>query len=416
MKVAVAGAGAAGLTAAYRIHQAGHQVTVFEALPHVGGRTRSAHFGPGHHLDTGAGWLTSAYTRTLALLDEIGERDRLQPMRASGPSELLVDGASYSGQAMPRTPGSPALVPAEETARLHEWLRSLKDYPPLGYRTERDSESASQHLATVSPGADRYIFAPMFEGLFAPLREQSAEFLRSWVSASRVTYWQVAEGMDAPWRSLATGLDVRLQSPVETLRPSATGVEVVAHGQAERFDAAVVAMPPPAAVRFIEPSLAPDWYADVRYSGQCRLYLARRGAPARAYHRRPLPMSLIASVERQSGRDGAWGACPDGWEWVLICANEAHNPELLALDDDTLIVRLWEAARAYLPDLFPLETAEVGHVVRWECAVPTMPPGHFTRMAAYDRRPPVVFAGDWTHQACVEGAVRSGEAAAAALS
>src|SRR5262245_55479924 len=29
------------------------------------------------------------------------------------------------------------------------------------------------------------------------------------------------------------------------------------------------------------------------------------------------------------------------------------------------------------------------------------------------RRPPLVLAGDWTEQACVEGAVRSGEAAAA---
>jgi predicted NAD/FAD-dependent oxidoreductase len=36
-------------------------------------------------------------------------------------------------------------------------------------------------------------------------------------------------------------------------------------------------------------------------------------------------------------------------------------------------------------------------------------------MAGYARRPPLVLAGDWTHQACVEGAVRSGEAAAAAF-
>jgi len=39
--------------------------------------------------------------------------------------------------------------------------------------------------------------------------------------------------------------------------------------------------------------------------------------------------------------------------------------------------------------------------------------GHYTRRAICVPRPPLVFAGDWTHQACVEGAVRSGEAAAA---
>ena len=61
MQIAVIGAGAAGLTAAYRLIKAGHRVTVYEANPYVGGRTYSAHFDPGHHLDTGAGWLTRIF-------------------------------------------------------------------------------------------------------------------------------------------------------------------------------------------------------------------------------------------------------------------------------------------------------------------------------------------------------------------
>jgi predicted NAD/FAD-dependent oxidoreductase len=68
-----------------------------------------------------------------------------------------------------------------------------------------------------------------------------------------------------------------------------------------------------------------------------------------------------------------------------------------------------------VPELPDLKQWKVSHLVKWRNAVPTMPPGHFTRMANYARRPPVVFAGDWTHQACVEGAVRSGEAAAEAF-
>jgi predicted NAD/FAD-dependent oxidoreductase len=62
-----------------------------------------------------------------------------------------------------------------------------------------------------------------------------------------------------------------------------------------------------------------------------------------------------------------------------------------------------------------LEDAAVVHLIRWEWAVPTIGPGHYTHMAGYTRRPPLVLAGDWTEQACVEGAVRSGEAAAAAF-
>ena len=41
MKIAVIGAGPAGLTAAYEIAKAGHEVEVFEASPYVGGMCRS---------------------------------------------------------------------------------------------------------------------------------------------------------------------------------------------------------------------------------------------------------------------------------------------------------------------------------------------------------------------------------------
>jgi len=122
MQIAVIGAGAAGLTAAYRLLQAGHRVTVFESQPYVGGRTHSEHFGPGHHLDTGAGWLTTAYTQTLKLFDELGERERLRPLKASGPSELLVDGQSYLGTGLPRTAAGDHLIPPEERERLRNWL------------------------------------------------------------------------------------------------------------------------------------------------------------------------------------------------------------------------------------------------------------------------------------------------------
>jgi len=422
MHIAIIGAGAAGLTAAHRLTQAGHRVSVFEAEAHLGGRTHSEHFGPGHHLDTGAGWLTSAYTRTLGLLDELGERERLHPLHASAPSELVIGGDSYSGAGMPRAANTgTALVPPEDSDALRQWLKSLAGYPPLGFRTDFDHQSAEEHLGPVSPSAARYVFGPMFEGLFAPLRDQSAEFLRSWIAAARVTYWQVEGGMDAPWMALAARLnDVRLNTRVTQLRASGRGIEVVANGSGRRFDGAVVAMPPPLATRFVDRSLDPRWFAalayeSVRYVGQCRLYLAMTGEAPTAIHRRPLPMGLLASVEWQSAKEGSWGACPAGWQWALICANEAHNAELLALPAGQLAQRLWAAARELAPGLPELRAWPVHHVVRWEHAVPTIRPGHFRRMAAYNRQPPVVFAGDWTHQACVEGAVRSGEAAATAF-
>ncbi|MEX2081866.1 MAG: FAD-dependent oxidoreductase, partial [Dehalococcoidia bacterium] len=332
MLIAVIGAGAAGLTAAHRLQQAGHQVAVFEARPFVGGRTHTESFGPGHHLDTGAGWLTSAYTRTLALLDELGMRERMHPLRASAPAELCVDGHSFNGAGQPRVADEASpLVPTGEQQALHAWLRDLRQYPQdLSTRLEHDGESAEQHLAPVSPQAARYIFGPLFEGLFAPLAEQSAEFLRSWVASGRATYWQLDDGMDAPWKAVAAHLDVRLDEPVLSVRRAIGGLEVVSQRSSGLFDGVVVAAPPPVAAHAIERALTPPWYQAISYSGQCRLYVARRGdGPPEPVHFRPLPMGLIASVEWQSGSLGAWGACPPGTEWVLICANQQHNNELL---------------------------------------------------------------------------------------
>ena len=420
MQIGVIGAGAAGLTAAYRLVQAGHRVIVFEAQPHVGGRTYSAHFGPGHHLDTGAGWLTTAYTHTVKLFDELGERERLHPMRASGPSDLVVDGQHYIGAGLPRTPAGDHLIPGDERERLRNWLHWLDGYPPLGFRTFNDNENAKQHLQSVSPTAERYLFAPMFEGLFAPLEKQSAEFLRSWIAASRAQYFQVEDGMDAPWNRVATHLDIRLNTRVEMIRQSGSRLEVVANSMGMAFDGLVVAVPPPAGNQFVTLAVEPRWvaqlnYETIGYSGQCRLYLAMPGdAPARL-HRRPMPMGPIASVEWQSSSDGAWGACPPGWQWALICANEAYNDRLIDLPDFEISNRLWAAAARVVPELPPLAQWKVSHLVKWRYAVPIMAPGHFTRLANYARRPPIVFAGDWTHQACVEGAVRSGEAAAEAF-
>ena len=54
MKYIVAGAGLSGLVAAWRLHEAGHEVTVFEARARVGGRTYSPPLANGVVVEHGA--------------------------------------------------------------------------------------------------------------------------------------------------------------------------------------------------------------------------------------------------------------------------------------------------------------------------------------------------------------------------
>ena len=70
----VVGAGYAGLTAAYRMHQAGHSVTVLEAGPRIGGRTWSAQLSDGTLFEIGGQWVgdEEAQPDVRRLMDEFG--------------------------------------------------------------------------------------------------------------------------------------------------------------------------------------------------------------------------------------------------------------------------------------------------------------------------------------------------------
>ncbi|OBH83836.1 MULTISPECIES: FAD-dependent oxidoreductase [unclassified Mycobacterium] len=70
----VVGAGYAGLTAAYRLHQAGHSVAVLEAAPRIGGRTWSAHLSDGTLFEIGGQWVgdEEAQPDVRRLMDELG--------------------------------------------------------------------------------------------------------------------------------------------------------------------------------------------------------------------------------------------------------------------------------------------------------------------------------------------------------
>ncbi|KQP49284.1 hydroxysqualene dehydroxylase HpnE [Pseudorhodoferax sp. Leaf274] len=110
MKLAIVGAGWAGLAAAVRATEAGHQVTVFESARHAGGRARSVvhdHAGRALTLDNGQHILIGAYTETLALMRSVGVDPDQALLRL--PLDLrLADG---SGIALPdRAPPWDALA------------------------------------------------------------------------------------------------------------------------------------------------------------------------------------------------------------------------------------------------------------------------------------------------------------------
>jgi oxygen-dependent protoporphyrinogen oxidase len=418
-RVAVVGGGPAGLTAAYRLVQQGHEVELFEREESAGGRTHSEHHGPGHWVDTGAGWLASFYPRTLALLDELGQRDRLQPMSLRGGGDLLLDGTPHpTPNSVGRILRTDLLGPVEKVrfavymARLFAAQRG-----DLEIDEARDHEAALDALAPAGRAAVERIVRPNFEGpFFARLEDMSGALVRSWLRALSVgTFFHVDGGMDAPWRDLADIVGARCGAAVHRIEPDGAGVRVVTDGGSSSHDAVVVAVPAPVASELLADELRPGVLADIRYVPHVRVYAARRGAGPGRSGIHVFPNDLVATVEFGAGRFGAWGEVPDDWAWGLVCAPAATSGPLLDEPSDSVTERMWTLARRIDPRLFPLERADVVQLVRWPHAVPLVDPGYYHRLRRVPQRLPVVFAGDWLVQPCVEGAVRSGEAAAAII-
>ncbi|HEY7467796.1 MAG TPA: FAD-dependent oxidoreductase, partial [Dehalococcoidia bacterium] len=76
MRVAIVGGGVAGLTAAYRLIQAGHEVAVFEAGPELGGLVRTFDAG-GEALECFYHHVFTTDTTIVDLINELGLGDRM---------------------------------------------------------------------------------------------------------------------------------------------------------------------------------------------------------------------------------------------------------------------------------------------------------------------------------------------------
>lgn len=420
MHIAVIGAGPAGLTAAYRLQKAGHQVDVLEAKTVVGGRTHAEHLGPGHHCDTGAGWLATFYTHTLKLFAEVGYSDHyLLPRTIRGAADLLIDGQLHPWPFRGPSITNSALLTPEDKLRYDAYIDHVMQIQPgeLHADLAYDIRSAAEEFAPLGDRVMDIVLRSLFEGpWFTRFETLSASHVRLWLRAVQDGFfYQVQEGMDAPWLQLAQRLHVRTGEPVHKVHVGAQHVTLTTANGPQHYDGVVVAVPAPAAAQLLaeQPEFAPAWLSDVQYAPEVRVYAARHCADDAHFGVHLLPPGDLFSVEYYSGRHGAWGACPKDWQWVLLCTYGPTCAKFLHRDQNEVIQELWTQAVAITPGLFPLDQADVIHYHHWEWAVPVMGPGHYRRLAAFPQKPPVVFAGDWMSEACVEGAVRSGEAAAA---
>ncbi|MCX7167607.1 MAG: hydroxysqualene dehydroxylase HpnE [Rhodocyclales bacterium] len=179
-KLAVIGAGYAGLAAAVELATAGRQVEVFEASRVLGGRARAAQI-EGYTVDNGQHILIGAYTETLRLMRAVGaDPDRLlkrTPLRFEFPGEFVM--------AAPRLPAPLHTAFALLLARGLDWrekwaaIRLMQRLQASQFRIEPDT-TVTQWLERnqTPPRQRRLLWEPLcIAALNTPSERASAQVL-----------------------------------------------------------------------------------------------------------------------------------------------------------------------------------------------------------------------------------------------
>jgi squalene-associated FAD-dependent desaturase len=278
MKIAIIGAGWAGMAAAVEATQAGHHATVFEASRAIGGRARAINSilpdGTPVTLDNGQHILIGAYTETLGLMRRVGVPADTALLRL--PMTLLFpDGLGLRFAAW-RTPldALAGIVCARGWTLADKWslLRAATGWQRQGFLCEASS-SVAQLCCSLSPRVRAELIEPLcVSALNTPAGRASAQvFLRvlqdalfglqggSRLLLPRVDLSELFPAAAARWLTRQGGL-MRLGTRVEAVVPQGRQWRL----EGEIFDTVIFATSASESVRALENSaqIAPDSIAN----------------------------------------------------------------------------------------------------------------------------------------------------------
>jgi squalene-associated FAD-dependent desaturase len=433
-KVAVVGGGLAGITAALRCADAGCEVTLFEARPKLGGLTHSFQRGE-LSVDNGQHVFLRCCTAYLDLLDRLGVADQvtLQPRL-----DIPVRSPGGGRAARLRRNRLPAPLHLGD---------SLLRYSPLSFAERLRfvlAALALRRLDRADPAVDQQTFGAWLAahgqseravanlwdlvGIATLNARASDASLALAAMVFQVGMLTDRAAADIGWSLVPlqqlhgdaavaclekAGAEVRTGAKVRALTATAGGWRLTGDGGAVEVDQVVLAVPPVTAERLLPPgavSMPDGWAARLGSSPIVNAHVV--------YDRRVLDEPFLAAVDTpvqwvfdrtaQSGlTDGQYVAVSLSAADAIVDMPTAAVRELILPE----LVRLLPAARrAHVRDFF---------VTRERHATFRPAPGTAAlRPAVRTALPGLFLAGAWTATgwpATMEGAVRSGDAAAAAL-
>jgi oxygen-dependent protoporphyrinogen oxidase len=379
MKVAVVGAGVAGLAAAYELRRSGHLVVVLEASDQVGGKLRTAEVAEAT-VDVGAEAMLARRPEGVALAQELGlpivhptaassriwTRDALRPMPPSvmgAPTDLAALAASgvLSSEGLRRAQAPVEVWPTEDV--------TVGDLVAARFGDEVTERLVEPLLGGVYAGRARAISA----------RAATPQLLRPAgpVTGSGPVFAGLSGGMGRLPEALAARLDVRLNTPVLSLRRTDLGWDV----DGETYDAVVLATPaaPTAALlRGAVPAAAED-LAQIESASVAVVTFAFDGLVTE--HSSGF---LVPPIDGRAIKASTFSF--NKWDWVreaggglqILRTSLGRAGETLSGSDLDLIDSSLADLERAVGSLAPVVDV---HVQRWDDGLPQYALGHLDRVA-----------------------------------
>jgi oxygen-dependent protoporphyrinogen oxidase len=433
-RIAVVGAGMAGMSAAYRLQRAGFEPTVFERDDRVGGRIWTVEQG-GYLMDLGAAVYLGTYREAIALIREVGLGGELRELPAIGSMPRAGRLHEFDYSAPIRTAlTTKAISSAGKLKAVKLALMLLRNLGNLGYSdytklVALDDETTRDYSRrALGRELEEYATEPLVRGTWAADDGESSNALMLWSIRNMLvpTVFSLDSGMDALARTIAARVMMRLSHPVSNVTDHGSHVEVSysapgdAGEQSEEFDGCVIATTAmPALAMF--PQMDANHrslYETARYRGLVTVALGLNRAPKdRATYiliprvEDPDFIAVIADHVKAIGRAPAGKSM-----YTLLGSHEYLHRSWDRSDDDVLADAIACASR-YHGDVSG--SIEQHRIVRWEEVVPVIDTGRFKLIAHFQERlnttARVQLASDLDRIPGVNGALVSGMEAASRI-
>jgi len=383
MRVAVIGAGVAGLVCAYRLGQEGHAVDVYERWPGLGGQAATIDVGGGHLLERYYHHLFTSDRHIAELYAELGMPEELEWRPSS--MAFFLEGRSWPFTSPLHLLRFGPLTPA---ARIRMGLAVLKLQKTAKEVGPYEGITARQWIRDAM-GAEPYekVWGPLLRGKFG---DRADDISMAWLWG-KLTMRRKLEGKEArqellgypgrSWEPLFHVLKAKIETrggrvlidrPAARLTQRADGFEVTAgapgsfrtghdphaytpDGEPERYDAIVATVPNDVFVGLLDDELAAAIGDDYRakldgieyHTALCLLLeLDRQFSPFYWTNIADPELPFVGLVEHTNFVEPERY---DGRRFLYVANYLAPGDELLELDADALIDRYTPGLRKVNP-------------------------------------------------------------------